>query len=150
MERLQQKRANTRPTPSDVLVGKVLILLAVPLHDAETQLLFAEQDAECGDWCDPLRNIPAASRNKQDIAGGKHLIDARIRKFTFQHNFQPGKIDLIRQFRRCAIGAGEINLPQRRGAVNQAGEKMADVVIHVNPLQAADRETVTLKTIALK
>jgi phosphoenolpyruvate carboxylase len=42
-----------------VLAGKVLILLAVPLHDAETQLLFAESIQLRNIYTDPLNVLQA-------------------------------------------------------------------------------------------
>ena len=57
-----------------------------------------------------------------------------INKLTFQHNFQPWKIDLIRKIGHRAVAAGKVNLAQGQRAVDQAGEQVADVVIHVIPL----------------
>jgi hypothetical protein len=76
--------------------------------------------------CENSSRQPEQTRHRR----GKHLIDARIRKFTFQHNFQPGKSTLIRQFRRCMLLVLANKSAAAAWAVNQAGEKMADVVIH--------------------
>lgn len=56
----------------------------------------------------------------------------------------------VRQFRRWAAGAGKINLAQRQRAVDETGEKVADVVIHDNPRRSQTEETVTSKTDVLK
>lgn len=114
------------------------MLLAVPVGHAETQLLFAKQDAQGGDGRLPLRDIPAASRNVENIARNERAVMLMSVSSPSSTISSRGK-STVRQFRRWAVGAGKIDLAQRQRAVNEAGEKVADVVIHDNPLPIANR-----------